>query len=78
MLVFAFAMISLYDHKSPYKVLEHQVNICLHHTSQDKYHIACTFMSIRYEETFRSRSKLEKPDKWYHNALFAVVSSNKH
>lgn len=68
MLVFAFAMISLYGHKS-YTVLEPQVNICLHYTSQDKYPVACTFNSIRDTED----SKLEKPDKWYDKTLLAVI-----
>lgn len=60
MLVFAFAMISLYYHK-PYTVLEPQVNICLQHTLQDKYNVACTFNSI--SSRWKDDSKLEKPDK---------------
>lgn len=55
MLVFAFALISLYDHKS-YTVLEPQVNICLHDTSQDKYNVACTFNSISSQETWKIQS----------------------
>jgi len=55
MLVFAFAMISLYYHKTC-TVLEPQVNICLHHTSQDKYTVACTFNSISSQETWNIRS----------------------
>lgn len=55
MLVFAFAMILSYDHTS-YTVLEPQVNICLHHTSQDKYNIACTFNSISSQDTEEIRS----------------------
>lgn len=62
MLVFACALISLYDHKS-YTVKEPQVNICLHDTSQDKYNVACTLNSI--SSRLKEDSKLEKPDKWW-------------
>lgn len=50
----AFAMIPLYGHKSYAHMLKHQVNICLHHTSQDKYTVACTFNSVSSQDTFIS------------------------
>lgn len=47
-------MIPLYGHKSYAHMLKHQVNICLHHTSQDKYTVACTFNSVSSQDTFIS------------------------
>lgn len=55
MLVSAFALISLYYHKSC-TVLEPQVTICLHYTSQDKYNVACTSNSISSQEGQKTRS----------------------